>query len=235
MNLFSYLAQNLAVVLQTAGIHALLSVEGTLLGAVVAIPFGLWAYRRPSLRRVASAVAETLQTIPSLALLVILMMWFGIGNTTLVMALFLYSLMPMLHNTVEGLLSVDAGLVETAKGLGMSNGQVLLRVQIPLAAPIILTGFRVALVTSIGIATVGVFIGATGLGSIIYGGMQVQSAPEIFAGALPAALMAIAFDGLLALLAAGTRRRRPRRSRPSRACAFSESVKGDAIIAPTQH
>ncbi|MDA8343973.1 MAG: ABC transporter permease [Thermaerobacter sp.] len=207
MSLFSYLFQNFGSIMQIAGIHALLSIEGTVLGAIVAIPFGLWAYRRPGVRRFAAAVAETIQTIPSLALLAILMIWLGMGNTTLVATLFLYALMPMLHNTVEGLLSVDPGLVEIAKGLGMSNRQALWRVQVPLASPIIITGFRMALVTSIGIATVGVFIGAEGLGSLIYGGMQVQSASQIFAGAAPAALMAIIFDGFLAFLAVRAGRR----------------------------
>ena len=230
MNLFSFLAQNLSMVAQTAAEHAWLSVEGTMLGALVAIPFGLWAYRRPGVRRIAAAVAETIQTIPSLALLAILMIWFGMGNTTLVVALFLYALMPMLHNTVEGLLSVDPGLVDVAQALGMSRHHVMWRVQIPLAAPIILTGLRVALVTSIGIATVGVFIGAAGLGSIIYGGMQVQSAPQILAGALPAALMAIAIDGLLAFLAGRSRRRAPRRPRAALPVpALQETVKGDGL------
>jgi osmoprotectant transport system permease protein len=231
MSLFSYLTQNLGMVLQTAGIHAWLSIEGTVAGALVAIPFGIWSYRRPGVRRVAAAVTETIQTIPSLALLAILMIWFGIGNTTLVAALFLYALMPMLHNTVEGLLSVDPGLVATAKGLGMSDRQALIRVQIPLAAPIILTGFRVALVTSIGIATVGVFIGAAGLGSIIYGGMQVQSAPQIFAGALPAALMAILIDGLLGFFAARAGRRRSK-GQPLQARSVSAlqiSAEGDGL------
>ncbi len=228
--LLSYLQQNLAMVMQTAGTHALLSIEGTVLGALVAIPFGLFAYRRPGVRRVAAAVAETIQTIPSLALLAILMIWFGIGDTTLVVALFLYALMPMLHNTVEGLLSVEPALVDTARALGMSSRQAMWRVQIPLAAPIILTGFRVALVTSIGIATVGVFIGADGLGSIIYGGMQVQSSSQIFAGALPAALMAIVFDGLLAFLAGRTKRRRqPLRQPRQRLAAIQETVKGDGL------
>ncbi len=228
--LFSYLEQNLGTIMQTAGTHAMLSIEGTVLGALVAIPFGLYAYRRPGVRRVAAAVAETIQTIPSLALLAILMIWFGIGDTTLVVALFLYALMPMLHNTVEGLLSVDPALVDTSRALGMSSRQTMWRVQVPLAAPIILTGFRVALVTSIGIATVGVFIGADGLGSIIYGGMQVQSASQIFAGALPAALMAIVFDGLLAFIAGRTKRRRePQGQARRRPLAIQETVKGDGL------
>ncbi len=230
MGILSYLAENFSMVLETAGVHAGLSIEGTLFGALVAIPFGLWTYRRPGVRRVAAAVAETIQTIPSLALLAILMIWFGMGDTTLVIALFLYALMPMLHNTVEGLLSVDPALVDTSRALGMSSRQTMWRVQIPLAAPIILTGLRVALVTSIGIATVGVFIGADGLGSIIYGGMQVQSAPQIFAGALPAALMAIVFDGALAFLSGRTKRRRaPGRVPQPRLAATQETVKGDGL------
>jgi len=211
MGLLSFLGQNLGTIGATAAIHAWLSVEGTLLGAVVAIPFGLWSYRLPGVRKVAAAIAETIQTIPSLALLAILMIWFGMGDTTLVVALFLYALMPMLHNTVEGLLSVDPQYVDVAQGLGLSRAQVMWRVQVPLAAPIILTGLRVALVTSIGIATVGVFIGAQGLGSIIYQGMQVQSAPQILAGALPAALMAIVIDGILGFFAGRLRRASGRR------------------------
>ncbi len=231
MRIFSYLLQNLGSIAQIAGVHALLSIEGTVLGAFVAIPFGLFAYRRPGVRRVAAAVAETIQTIPSLALLALLMIWLGMGNTTLVATLFLYALMPMLHNTVEGLLSVDPGLVEIARGLGMSRRQAMWRVQIPLASPIILTGFRVALVTSIGIATVGVFIGAQGLGSVIYGGMQVQSASQIFAGAAPAALMAIVFDGFLSFLAVRAARRSLRLPRLGpRAPAPAQTIaKGDGL------
>lgn len=207
MSLFSYLTSHLPQVLTLTWQHALLSVEGTVLASIVAIPFGLWAYRLPGVRRLATVVTEVIQTVPSLALMAIIMVWLGIGDTTLVVTLFLYGLMPLLHNTIEGLLAVNPEVIDVARGIGMSEGQALFRVQVPLAAPIILTGFRVALVTSVGIATIGVFIGAGGLGNLIYSGMQILDAGEIVAGALPAALLAIAFDVVLSAVAARGRRR----------------------------
>lgn len=211
MTWFGYLLSHPARVLAISEQHALLSVEGTVLAALVAIPFAIWAYRRPRIRHVAASVTEIIQTLPSLAVLAVLMIWLGIGDTTLVVALFLYALMPMLHNTVEGLLSVSPDLIDTARGLGMSRRQIMIRVQLPIAAPIILTGFRVALVTSIGIATIGVFVGAGGLGKLIYSGIQRLNTGEIFAGAAPAAAMAIIIDGVLAAV---TRRRHGGRPAP---------------------
>jgi len=207
MSWLSYLSSHLSQVIALTWQHALLSVEGTVLAAIVAIPLGLWAYRLPGVRRLATVVTEVIQTIPSLALMAIIMVWLGIGDTTLVVTLFLYALMPLLHNTIEGLLAVNPEVIDVARGIGMSESQTLFRVQVPLAAPIMLTGFRVALVTSVGIATIGVFIGAGGLGNLIYSGMQILDAGEIVAGALPAALLAIAFDVVLGAVAARGRRR----------------------------
>lgn len=214
MKIFGYLVAHLPQVLTLTEQHAALALEGTVLAAAVAIPFGLWAYPRPRIRRAAASVTEVIQTIPSLALMAVLLIWLGIGDGTLVATLFLYALMPILHNTMEGLLAVDPQLVDVAKGCGMSRRQTLLRIQAPLAAPVILTGFRVALVTSVGIATIGVFIGAGGLGNMIYAGMQILSAGEIVAGALPAALLAVLFDVALSLMAARSRRRTGKRAAP---------------------
>lgn len=207
MSWFSYIAQNPLTVLSLTGQHALLSVEGTVLGALVAVPLGILAYRKPRIRQTAKSVTEVIQTVPSLALMAVLMLWLGIGDTTMVATLFLYALMPLLHNTIEGLRSVDTALLDVAEGMGMSRSEMLWRVQIPVAAPLLLTGFRVALVTSIGIATMGVFIGAGGLGNLIYGGMQVMDPAQIFAGAAPAALLAIVIDLLLTVLSRSRRAR----------------------------
>lgn len=211
MSWLTYLSQHLHTVLVLTLQQAILSIEGTVLGVVVAVPMGILLYRRGTIRRVAAAVTEIIQTIPGLALMAIIMVWLGMGNITLVATLFLYSLMPLLHNTIQGMRSVDPAIIDVARGMGMSNAQILWKIRMPLASAILLTGFRVALVTSIGIATMGVFIGAGGLGREIYSGMQVMNGGEIFSGALAAAVLAIVFDAGLSRVA-GRRQRKLRQS-----------------------
>ncbi|WP_338832915.1 Glycine betaine/carnitine/choline transport system permease protein OpuCD [Moorella humiferrea] len=180
--------------------HLSLSVMGVALAAAGGIPLGIFLTRYRWLAKPIMAFIEVLQTIPSLAMLALLMMLFGLGDTTLVVSLFLYSLLPIVRNTYTGLLGVDSSLLEAGKGMGMTRGQLIWRVQVPIALPVILAGLRVALVTAIGIATIGVLIGAGGLGTLIWRGIQTRNNSMVLMGAVPAALLAIVTDGVLALL-----------------------------------
>lgn len=180
--------------------HMQLSFSGVLIAVIIGVALGIIITRVRSIAGAVLTIADLIQTIPSLALLSILMIIFGIGDTTLVIALFLYSLLPIIRNTYVGVLSVDKSLVEAGTGMGMTKLQLLLKVEIPIALPIIFSGIRVALTTALGIATIGVLIGAGGLGGLIWRGVQMSNVPLILSGAIPVSLLAIAFDYLVSKL-----------------------------------
>ena len=142
-----------------------------------------------------------MQTIPSLAMLAILMFLIGTGPDTVVFAVFLYAILPILKNTVAGINSVTPELVDAATGMGMTKYQLMTKVELPLAISIIMGGIRNALVLAIGVTAVGTFIGAGGLGDIITRGITVANgSPIIIAGAIPTALMAVLADFLLGII-----------------------------------
>ena len=177
---------------------------GALLAAVlVAVPLGVLADRRPRLGQLLVGVAGLLQTVPSLALLVILLalpVVGGLGTRPAVTALFLYALLPILSNTLAGLRGIPPQLREVADGLGLSSWAKLRRVELPLAMRSILTGVRTAAVIAVGTATLGVFVGAGGLGVPIQQGLRTNDDRLLLAGAVPAALLALAAQGLFGLL-----------------------------------
>ncbi|HEV8117659.1 MAG TPA: ABC transporter permease [Thermoanaerobaculia bacterium] len=175
----------------------------TLIAAAIGIPLGIALARRPALARPVLGIAGVVQTIPSLALfgfLLPLPLIGGIGARTAIVALLVYAMLPLLRNTYAGILSVDPAIVEAATGLGMTPRQRLWWVELPLALPVVLAGVRIATVVSIGLATIAAAIGAGGLGVLIYRGIAIVDNRQILAGAVPAALLALAADGLLGLL-----------------------------------
>lgn len=164
----------------------------------IALPGGVWLSRREGARRWFLAAASVVQTIPSLALLGFLIpvpLVGGIGPRTAIVSLVLYALLPILRNTTAGIASVDAAVIEAAEAMGMTRSQILRQVQLPLAARTIIAGLRVATVTTIGTATIAAAIGAGGLGVFIFRGVASVDTAQILAGAIPAAIMAIAADG----------------------------------------
>lgn len=171
--------------------------------ALLAIPLGVAVVRVPRLRGLLLGGASVVQTIPSLALLAFLIAvpWVGLGERAAILALVLYAVLPILRNTVTGLESVDPVLVDAARGLGMTPRQVLWRVRFPLALRTILAGVRTAAVISVGVATLAAFIGAGGLGQPIVTGLYLNDVGLVLSGAIPAALLALAVDGGLGLLA----------------------------------
>jgi osmoprotectant transport system permease protein len=172
----------------------------TILAAAIGIPLGILLTRRPRLARPILGIAGVVQTIPSLALfgfLLPLPLIGGIGARTAIVALLVYAMLPVLRNTYAGILSVDPAISEAATGLGMTGRQRLWWVELPLALPVVLAGVRIATVVSIGLATIAAAIGAGGLGVLIYRGIAIVDNRQILAGAVPAALLALAADGLL--------------------------------------
>lgn len=174
--------------------------------AAIGIPLGVVASRRPTLGRVILAVAGVLQTVPSLALFGVLipLPWIGgIGARTAIVALLLYALLPILRATVTGIVGVDPAVRDGALAMGMTPRQRLFLVELPIAAPVIVAGLRVATVSAVGVATVAAAIGAGGLGAYIFRGLRMFDTGLLLRGAVPAAVMAIALDGALAQLAVG--------------------------------
>ena len=170
---------------------------------LIGVPLGMFIVQRPALRTFSLGVASVFQTIPSLALfgfLIPIPFIGGIGRRTAIVALVLYALLPILRNTYVGLTSIDSAVLEAAEAMGMTNAQILTRVRLPLALPIILAGIRTATVITIGVATIAAAIGAGGLGTFIFRGVAMVSDAVILAGAIPAALLAILADISLALV-----------------------------------
>nr|WP_206323420.1 ABC transporter permease [Streptomyces sp. HNM0574] len=181
--------------------HVELTALSTFFVLVIAIPLGI-ALTRKRLRGVtpfAMAVANLGQAVPSLGLLVLLVFWIGVGPGTAVTGMVIYAVLPVLANTVAGLRAIEPGLVEAAKGIGMSPLGVLTKVELPLAVPLILAGVRNALVLNVGTATLATFIGGGGLGDLIAAGITSQRMPVLFLGSVLTVALALLVDWLASL------------------------------------
>jgi len=199
--LLYYYRENASYVFEQFTRHFLISVYGVLFAAIVAIPLGFWIARHKKLADWIIGAANVIQTIPSLALLSILMLGLGLGSDTVIATVFLYSLLPIIKNTYTGVRNVDAALLDTGKGMGMTRMQLTYLVELPLSLSVIMAGLRNALVVAIGITAIGTFIGAGGLGDIISRGVNATNGTAIIlAGAIPTALMAVLADWLLGSL-----------------------------------
>lgn len=178
--------------------HLVLVAIAMVIAIAIGVPLGILLTRRAPWRRPVLGVANILQTIPSLALfgfLIPLPLIGGIGPRTAVVALVVYALLPVLRNTLAGILGVDAAVRESAVAMGMTGAQILRQVELPLAARTIMAGIRVATVTTIGTATIAAAIGGGGLGVFIFRGVASVDTVLILAGAVPAALIALLSDG----------------------------------------
>jgi osmoprotectant transport system permease protein len=197
--LLRLLWQRRFITLNLTAWHLMLTGIAEALACLLAIPLGIAASRRRRLAALALAGAGVLQTIPSIALLAFMLPLFGIGARPAIAALFLYGLLPILRNTVTGIRGVDRRIIEVGLGLGMTRAQLLRQVELPLAVGVILAGVRTSTVINIGTATLAAFIGAGGLGEPIVTGLTTTDVNLILSGALPAALLAIVVDAVLAL------------------------------------
>lgn len=203
MSVLDFILRNWRETLALTGEHLALVAVSTLIAVAVGLPVGLLLTRHARWKRPVLAVANVLQTVPSLALfgfLIPLPFVGGIGARSAIVALVLYSLLPVIRNTVTGVEGVDRSVREAATAMGMTGGQILRQVELPLAAPVILAGVRVATVISVGVATIAAAIGAGGLGTYIFRGLRQNDNGLILAGAVPAALLALAADAGFGLL-----------------------------------
>ena len=214
--LWAFLFEHRSELAARLGEHVVLVAVSTVIAAAIGVPFGIVAARRPSLARPIVAIANLAQTIPSLALfgfLIPLPFVGGIGTRAALVALTVYAVLPILRSTITGIQGVPAAVVECAVAMGLTSRQVLRQVEWPLALPSVVSGLRVAVVIGVGTATIASAIGAGGLGDYIFRGLAMVDATVILAGAVPAALLAIGADGVLALAGrVADRRRRTRRA-----------------------
>jgi osmoprotectant transport system permease protein len=210
MNVFQFMVQNHDQVLELTLEHLWLVGISTLLAVLIGIPLGVLIAHWPVLNKPVLASANIIQTIPSLALFGFLLPlpWLGERADRLaILALTLYALLPLIRNTFTGIRGVDPAVVEAGRGMGLTDRQLLFQVELPLAVSVILSGVRVAVVISVGLATIAAAIGAGGLGEFIFRGLAMVNNQLILAGAIPAAALALFADTSLGWL---EKRLRPR-------------------------
>ena len=193
---FAYVGDNWDKILEATWQHARLALIVVVSATVFAVAVGVLVQRRPTARNAVLSIAGIFLTIPSLALFALFIPIVGIGNPPAIMALFLYSLLPILRNTVTGLDEVNPAVVESARGMGMSSRQQLLKVKLPLAWPVIMAGVRVSSLLVIGIAAIAVLVGGDGLGTFIQGGLTRLGLP----GSVESVWVGTVFTVMLGLL-----------------------------------
>ncbi len=180
--------------------HAWMALAGVVIGTLTAVPIGIAISRKPQASAVVIDLAGMLYTIPSLALLGFLLPFVGLGWLPTIMALVIYSWLPVLRNTCTGILGVDPAAKEAAKGMGATSTQLLFNVELPLAMPVIMAAVRTVAVLTVGITVMGALVGARGLGELIFQGISNMDNRTILAGTIPVSIMALLFDQLLGLL-----------------------------------
>jgi osmoprotectant transport system permease protein len=208
IDVWRFLVENRPELWSETGSHARLVALALLLAVPPAVALGVVAARRPRLAAVAVGTAGVIFTVPSLALFALLVAPLGLGTAPAVAALALYSVLPVLRNTVVGLKEVPPDAVEAARGMGMTEAQALWRVRLPLALPVVVGGVRVAAVTAVGVATVAALVAAGGLGDSIFAGLRAGDSTQVLAATAVIAALALSVDGTLALVERWLRRGR---------------------------
>lgn len=195
--MIDFLIENNAELLQKCFEHLYISSISLLLGVIVAVPIGILLTKSKVVAKVVMIIASILQTVPSFALLALMIPLFGVGVKPAIVALFIYSLLPIMRNTYLGIDGVDKGLMDAAKGMGMTSGQILKKVQVPMAMPVIMSGIRLSAVYVLAWATLASYIGAGGLGDYIFNGLDNAIMPMVVWGTIPVTLIAILIDIIL--------------------------------------
>lgn len=200
IELWNFFLANRAEILDQTLEHMALTFIALAVAVVIGVPLSILCTRYRKLAHPVLGAVGIIQTIPSIALLGFMLPLLGIGAVPAIVALFLYALLPIVRNTYAGIDEVDTAVVESARGMGMTGSQILTKVELPLAVPVIFAGIRTATVINVGVATLCALIGAGGLGEYIFRGIALNNGVMIMAGALPAALLAIFFDNLLGFI-----------------------------------
>lgn len=197
----SFLSQNGNTLMRLIWEHLYLSVISVSLGIIFAVPLGIYLTRvNKKIADFVITIASILQSLPSLALLALMIVVVGVGQLPAILALFIYSLLPILRNTYTGVKSVDADLIDAAKGMGMTSKQILKQVQLPQAAPVIMAGIRLSTTYVIAWTTLASYIGAGGLGDFIFGGLNLYIPELIIGGTIPVTILALLIDFILGLV-----------------------------------
>ena len=212
-NFLSVLYANWDRLVASIGIHLQLALMAVAFGSMIAVPLGIILTRCPRMGQKIIAVISILQTVPSMVMFGLLLPFTGIGRQTAIVVLTLYSILPILRNTYTGISDVAASLIDAAKGMGMSGRQVLFRVELPIALPVIVTGIRISSVYIISWATVATIVGGGGLGDIIFIGVARNNHALILLGAIPASLLAITTSFVIGRVAKAVTPRGLRRER----------------------
>ena len=197
MNLITYVQNNLGELESQLLDQVVIVVVSMVVAGIIGVALGAAAARYDRLRGVALGIAAVAITLPSFALFTALSYFLGIGDAPVEVGLIIYALLPLVRNTVVGLRSVDPAVIDAATGMGMTRSQTLRKVQLPLALPLIVAGFRQATVMVVAIATVGATVGANDLGQPILAGIRDSSSAEVFAGVIPVAVIALLVDRVL--------------------------------------
>lgn len=199
-----YLSDNRAELLQRVVEHLWIVAISISLGTILGLALGVWAYRTPALRAAILGTTGLILTIPSLALYALLVGVIGLGTRPVILALTLYSLLPIVRNTLTGLLGVDPAIVESAQGMGMGQWRRLLRIEVPLAWPVIIAGIRISTVIVVGIAALGAIVNGPGLGVLIFDGLRRIGSPVAvdiaLAGTLGVVVLGVALDALFIVI-----------------------------------
>lgn len=213
--LWNFIMTKYDQILSLLGQHIYLSVISVLIAIIIGIPLGIMISKEQKLAKPIIGAANVIQAVPSLALLGFLIPFIGIGSAPAIVMVVLYSLLPIVKNTYTGLTNIDSDILEAAKGIGLTKNQTMRKVQLPLAFPMIMAGIRISAVTAVGLMTIAAFVGAGGLGYLVFSGVQTVDNYMILAGAIPACILALLIDyvvGKLESKLSYTNKQRPSQS-----------------------
>lgn len=197
---YGYLLGNWDRFLELLQQHLELVVAAELLAIAFAVPLGIVATRSDRLKGPILSFGNVAQTVPTLAIIALVFPLLGLGFKPALVGLFAYAILPIITNTITGIEDIEAETIEAAKGMGMTDNQILRRIELPLAIPVIFAGIRTSSVINVGTAYLAFFIGGGGLGLWVVGGIRLYNMPQVLAGAIPGALLAIAMDSIFALI-----------------------------------
>ena len=193
----NYLVENSGMLLNKTLEHLYISIMALILAMIVAIPLGILLSKKEKLSKVSLTIAGILQTIPTLAILALMIPLFGVGKVTAIIALFIYVLLPILNNTIVGVQNIDRNIVEAGRSMGMTNFQLMKDIELPLALPMVLSGIRLSSVYVISWAALASYVGAGGLGDLIFNGLALYEPEMIIVGTILVTLLALIVDLIL--------------------------------------
>ena len=198
--MLDFLMTNSTEILSKSLEHLFIASISLFFGVLIAVPLGIFLTRSKTAAKIIMAIASVLQTVPSFALLALMIPIFGVGKKPAIVSLFIYSLLPILRNTYLGIAGVNDKLIDAARGMGMTRSQILLKVQIPMAMPVIMSGIRLSAIYVLAWTTLAAYVGAGGLGDFIFNGLTNAIMPMVVWGTIPVTLMAIIVDFLFGIL-----------------------------------